>query len=142
MPVRRAEAVWYGSSADGHGQMRFGAGPVELEYSAGSRFEEDPGSNPEEVLGAAHAGCFTQSLATRLTRAGFPPIAIHTTAEVHLEKLEAGWTVTRIHLSTEVEALGVEESAFLELADAAKQNCPISRALGNVEIRLQARLAR
>ena len=142
MPVRKAEAVWHGSSTDGHGYMRLGDGAVELEYSAGSRFEENPGSNPEEVLGAAHAGCFSQSLATRLTRAGFPPVAIHTTADVHLEKTEAGWTVTRIHLTTEVEAAGIEDSAFFELAEKAKQNCPISRALGSVEISLEARLAR
>ncbi len=142
MPVRTAEAVWHGSSTDGHGHMQFGEGAVKLDYSAGSRFEESPGSNPEEVLGAAHAGCFSQSLATRLTKAGFPPDEIHTTAQVHLEKTEAGWTITRIHLATEVHAPGVEESSFLELADNAKQNCPISRALGNVEISLDARLTR
>jgi osmotically inducible protein OsmC len=82
------------------------------------------------------------ALAAGLSKAGFPPKAIHTTAEVHLEKAEAGWTVTRIHLTTEVEAPGIEKSAFLELAEKAKQNCPISRALGNVEISLEARLVR
>jgi len=142
MPVRKAEAVWHGSFKDGHGQMRFGEGDFELDYSAGSRFEEDPGGNPEQVLGAAHAGCFSMALASGLSKAGFPPEAIHTTAQVHLEKTEAGWSVTRIHLTTKVEAPGIEDSAFLELAHKAKQNCPISRALGSVEISLEAQLAR
>lgn len=141
MPIRRAEAVWHGSFKDGHGHMQLGEEEFELDYSAGSRFEEDPGGNPEQMLGAAHAGCFSMALASGLSKAGFPPEAIHTTAEVHLEKTEAGWSVTRIHLTTEVEAPGVEEAAFLELAGKAKQNCPISRALGNVEISLEARLA-
>jgi osmotically inducible protein OsmC len=120
----------------------FGEGAFEVDYSAGTRFEEDPGGNPEQLLGAAHAGCFSMALASGLSKAGFPPEAVHTTAAVHLEKTEAGWSVTRIHLTTEVEAPGIEESALLELADAAKKNCPISRALGAVEISLEARLAR
>jgi osmotically inducible protein OsmC len=141
MPVRKAEAVWHGSFKEGHGHMKFGEGAFEAEYSAGSRFEEDPGSNPEEMLGAAHAGCFSMALSAGLSNAGFPPNSVQTTAEVHIEKKEAGWTVTRIHLTTEVEAPGIEKSAFLGLADKAKQNCPISRALGNVDITLEARLA-
>ena len=141
MPVRKAEAVWHGSFKEGHGHMKFGEGAFEAEYSAGSRFEEDPGSNPEEMLGAAHAGCFSMALSAGLSNAGFPPNSVQTTAEVHIEKKEAGWTVTRIHLTTAVEAPGIEKSAFLELADKAKMNCPISRALGNVDITLEARLA-
>jgi len=142
MPVRKAEAVWHGSFKEGHGHMRFGEGDFEVDYSAGARFEEDPGGNPEQLLGAAHAGCFSMALASGLSKAEFPPKSIHTTAEVHLEKTGAGWSVTRIHLTTEVEAAGIEDSAFFELAEKAKQNCPISRALGNVEISLEARLAR
>lgn len=142
MPIRRAEAVWHGSFKEGHGHMMFGEGAFEVDYSAGSRFEEESGSNPEELLGAAHAGCFSMALASGLSKAGFPPASVHTTADVHLERTEAGFSVTRIHLTTEVEAVGIEDSAFLELADKAKQNCPISRALGNVEISLEARLAR
>jgi len=142
MPVRKAEAVWHGSFKEGHGHMLFGEGDFEVEYSAGARFEEDPGGNPEQLLGAAHAGCFSMALASGLSKAGFPPKSIHTTAEVHLDKTEAGWTVTRIHLTTEVEAPGIENPAFLELAEKSKQNCPVSRALGSVEISLEASLAR
>ena len=140
MPIRRAEAVWHGSFKDGHGHMQFGDGEFELDYSAGSRFEEDPCSNPEQVLGAAHAGCFSMALASGLSKAGFPPEAIHTTAAVHLEKTEAGWTVTRIQLNTEAEVAGIKEADFLEQAQKAKANCPISRALGSVQIELEARL--
>ena len=140
MPVRRAEATWHGDFKDGHGHMQFGDGKLELDYSAGSRFEEDPGSNPEQVLGAAHAGCFSMALASGLSKAGFPPEAIHTTAAVHLEKTEAGWTVTRIQLNTEAEVTGIKEADFLEQAQKAKANCPISRALGSVQIELEARL--
>ena len=121
--------------------MMFGDGAFEADYSAGSRFEEDPGTNPEQLLGAAHAGCFTMALSSGLSKAGFPPAAIHTTAEVHLDKTEAGWTVTRIHLKTEAEAPGIQEAEYLELAQKAKANCPISRALGSgVAIDLEARL--
>ncbi|MGH2621087.1 MAG: OsmC family protein [Anaerolineales bacterium] len=140
MPIRKAEAVWHGDLKEGHGHMQFGGGEFELDYSVGSRFEEDPGGNPEQLLGAAHAGCFSMALASGLSKAGFPPKAIHTTAEVHLEKTEAGWTVTRIQLNAEAEVPGIKEADFLELAQKAKTNCPISRALGSVEIELEARL--
>lgn len=140
MPVRRAEAIWHGSFKDGHGHMQFGEGEFEVDYSAGSRFEEDPGGNPEQLLGAAHAGCFSMALASGLSKAGFPPGEIHTTAEVHLDKTEAGWTVTRIQLTTEAEVPGIKEAEYQELAQNAKQNCPVSRALGSVEIGLDARL--
>ncbi len=141
MPVRKGEAVWHGSLKEGHGHMQFGEGAFEGTYSVQSRFEEGPGTNPEELLGAAHAGCFSMALSSGLSNAGFPPNSVQTTAQVHIEKKEAGWTVTRIHLITQAEAPGIEGAAFLELAEKAKKTCPISRALGNVEITLEARLA-
>ena len=141
MPVREAAASWHGSLKDGHGHMAFGGGAFEGSYSFESRFEDGPGTNPEELLGAAHAGCFSMALSSELTSAGHPPDSVDTNAQVHLEKLEAGWTVTRIHLTTQVSAAGISEEEFQEQAATAKANCPISRALGAIEITLDASLS-
>jgi osmotically inducible protein OsmC len=140
MPVRTAEAVWHGSIGDGHGHMSFGNGAFEGSYSVPSRFEDGEGTNPEELLGAAHAGCFSMALSSALSNAGHPPNSVQTTAQVSIEKTKAGWTVTKIHLITEAEAAGVEREQFLELAETAKQNCPVSRALAGVEISMEASL--
>lgn len=140
MPVRKAEAVWEGKLSDGKGEMRFGDGGFEGVYSASSRFEEGSGSNPEQLLGAAHAGCFSMALAAELGRAGSEPKRVHTVAEVRIEKLETGWTVTHIQLNAMAVVPGLDEAKFLELAEKAKENCPISRALKAVEIGLDAKL--
>ncbi|HEX9676279.1 MAG TPA: OsmC family protein [Anaerolineales bacterium] len=140
MKVRKAQAVWQGTLREGQGTVSFGEGAFEGPYSWAGRFEEGPGTNPEELLGAAEAACFTMSLSSGLTRAGHPPERIETTANVHFEKLEGGWTVTRIVLETEARVPGVEPQAFQELAENAKTTCPISRALGPVELVLEARL--
>lgn len=140
MKVRTAQAEWEGTLREGQGTLRFGEGAFEGRYSWDDRFGEGTGTNPEELLGAAHAACFSMSLSGKLTRAGFPPERVATRASVQLEQLEAGWTVTRIHLETEVRVVGLEESAFQELAVAAKDSCPISRALGSVPVELAARL--
>ena len=141
MPVREATAAWHGSLKEGHGHMAFGSGAFEGAFSFGSRFEEETGTNPEELLGAAHAGCFSMSLSSGLTKAGFPPDSVETNAQVHLEQLEGGWTVSRVHLITSVVAAGVSEEQFQEIAAGAKSNCPISRALGGVEVTLEASLS-
>ncbi|MFQ5945417.1 MAG: OsmC family peroxiredoxin [Anaerolineae bacterium] len=141
MPVRHAEATWQGSLRDGKGTMRFGDGLFEGAYSFPSRFEEGSGTNPEELLGAAHAGCFSMALSSRLTQAGRPPEEIRTKASVSIEKVEGDWTVTRVHLETEAKVLGIGEAALLEAAEHAKKGCPISRALvGGPEITLEAKL--
>lgn len=141
MPVRHAEAVWRGSLREGEGTMRFGDGLFDGGYSVPSRFEEGSGTNPEELLGAAHAGCFSMSLSSQLTKGGHPPEKIRTKAQVHIEKVAGDWTVTRVHLETEASVPGVDRAAFLEAAEHAKRGCPISRALaGGPEITLEAHL--
>ncbi len=142
MPARKAQALWHGSFKDGHGHMSIGDGAFEGSYSAFSRFEDEQGgTNPEELLGAAHAGCFSMSLAAGLSRAGTPPNHIQTEAEVTLERTDAGWTVTRIQLTTQAEVPGVDAAAFQAAAEAAKSTCPISRALGSgVAVSLNATL--
>lgn len=139
MLVRRASATWHGSIGEGHGHMEFG--DFEGSYSVASRFEDGEGTNPEELLGAAHAGCFSMALSSNLSAAGHPPISVETSAQVHIDKLEAGWTVTRVHLVTKAEVAGLEAEAFQEFAEEAKENCPISRALAGVEITLEASLS-
>ncbi len=138
--VRKAQAVWEGTLREGQGTVRLGEGAFEGRYSFGSRFEDGSGTNPEELLGAAHAACFSMALSGKLANAGFPPERIASTAKVHLERLDAGWTVTRIELETEVNAPGLDESTFREMAEGAKATCPISRALGPVQVDLSARL--
>ena len=140
MPIRQAEAIWEGTLREGQGKMRFGSGAFEGSYSFPSRFEEGEGTNPEELLAAAHAGCFSMALSSSLVSAGFTPVRIQTEASVHLEKLEAGFTVVKIDLKTEAEVPGIDETEFLEIADGAKLNCPISRALNVPEITLEAKL--
>jgi osmotically inducible protein OsmC len=121
--------------------MKFGSGAFDGPYSFSSRFEEGPGTNPEELLGAAHAGCFSMALSAQLTRAGFPPQSIQTTARVHLDKVGDANKITTIELQTEAKVPGIDQARFLELADAAKRGCPVSMALGGVDIKLQAKLS-
>jgi lipoyl-dependent peroxiredoxin len=142
MAVRTANAQWDGSLRDGSGHMRFGGGAYDGAYSFQSRFEEGAGTNPEELIAAAHAGCFSMALSGELGRAGHEPRRVSTTAKVNLIKREEGFTITRIELETEVDAPGLEESALRETAEAAKKGCPVSRALqGVAEITVNARLA-
>ncbi len=138
MAVRKAEAVWEGTLREGKGTMKAGSGAFEGAYSYSSRFEEGAGTNPEEMIGAAHAGCFSMFLSAQLTNAGFPPKRIHTTATVYLE---AGPTITRIDLDSEAEVPGVDQKTFDELAATSKANCPVSKALASVgQINLKTRL--
>ncbi len=139
MPVRHASATWHGSIKEGHGHMQFA--DYEGSYSVPSRFEEADGTNPEELLGAAHAGCFSMALSSGLSAAGNAPDSVQTTAAVHIDKLETGWTVTKIHLITKAQVAGIDEQAFQEQAESAKKNCPISRALEAVEITMEASLS-
>jgi osmotically inducible protein OsmC len=141
MPKRRAEAVWNGDLKGGNGTMSMSSGAWSGPYSFGSRFEEAGGTNPEELIGAAHAGCFSMALSGALGRAGHAPERVATTATVHLEKVGDGFTITRIDLATEARVPGLDETAFRELAEAAKKGCPVSRALAGVDIHLDARLA-
>jgi osmotically inducible protein OsmC len=140
MPVRTAEAQWEGSLQGGSGVMRMGSGAYEGPYSFSSRFEDGTGTNPEELIAAAHAGCFSMALSGALGRAGHDPTRVRTTADVHLEKLEAGFRITRIDLHTEAEVPGIDDAQFQEVADGAKKNCPVSVVLAGAEITLEAKL--
>ena len=120
--------------------MSLGSGAFEGAFSFGTRFEETPGTNPEELIGAAHAGCFSMALSGNLVRAGFTPERITTTADVHIERVEAGFKITRIVLRTEARVPGIDEQTFREQAEATKTGCPVSQALASVPIELEARL--
>ena len=140
MPARSASAVWEGSLQEGKGKMKLGSGAFEGQYSFASRFEEGKGTNPEELIGAAHAGCFSMALSAGLGRAGYTPKRVETQAKVHLGKTDAGFKITKIELETEAEVPGIDEKTFQEQAETAKKNCPVSQALGGVEIQLNAKL--
>jgi osmotically inducible protein OsmC len=120
--------------------MQLESGAYEGKYSFGSRFEEDPGTNPEELIAAAHAGCFSMALTVGLGRAGFASNRVSTSARAHLEKVGEGFKITRIELATEADVPGIDEATFLEHAESAKANCPVSQALAGVEISLDAKL--
>jgi osmotically inducible protein OsmC len=141
MPVRTAEAQWEGPLQSGKGQMRFGSGAFEGQYSFSSRFEEGTGTNPEELIAAAHAGCFSMALSGALGRAGHDPERVSTTATVHLEKTDAGFRIPRIELETEAVVPGMDDATFQEVAENAKQNCPVSVVLAGAQITLKATLA-
>ncbi len=139
MPVRTSSAEWKGSLKEGAGTMKLGSGVYEGPFTYASRFETGPGTNPEELIGAAHAGCFSMFLAALLTGAGFTPTRISTTAKVHLDE---GPTITLIELNTEAQVPGLTNSDLQKLAETAKKNCPVSKALAGPEIRLQAQLVK
>ena len=138
MSIRKSEAVWLGTLREGSGTMKTGSGACEGAYTFSSRFEEGKGTNPEELVGAAHAGCFSMFLSSLLTNEGFTPTRIHTTAKVHLRQ---GPTITLVELETEAEVPGLDHDKLQELAQAAKENCPVSKALTGPEIQLTAKLA-
>lgn len=141
MAIRSAEAVWKGSLKEGSGSMKMASGAYEGAYSFSSRFEEGDGTNPEELIAAAHAGCFSMALSGDLGRAGYTPDEVNTTANVHLTKGESGFSITRIHLVTEARVPGIDNETFQKQVENAKKGCPVSRALGAVdEITVEATL--
>lgn len=129
MSIRNATARWTGTLTEGTGVMRTGKGGYEGAYSFKSRFEEGEGTNPEELIGAAHAGCFSMFLSKLLAEAGHPPTAIETSAKVHLERKDEGPTITRIELDTVGEVPGMDAAEFSKHVESAKVNCPVSRLL-------------
>ncbi|HEX4022885.1 MAG TPA: OsmC family protein [Acidobacteriaceae bacterium] len=138
---RTANAVWHGSLKDGKGTISTASGVLkDTQYSFTTRFENGVGTNPEELIAAAHAGCFTMALSAQLTGANLVPDSIETTANLSFEKLDAGWTVTKIHLTTRAKVPGASAEAFAKAAQDAKAGCPISRLL-KAEITLDAQLA-
>ena len=140
MPVRSSTAVWEGDLKWGKGRMKVGAGAYEGSYSFLSRFENGSGTNPEELIGAAHAGCFSMAFSNILAKAGHTPRSISTTAKVHLDKVGEGFKITTVELITEGVVPGIDEQSFRQHAESAKKNCPVSQALGGVDIKLTATL--
>lgn len=141
MPTRKAEAEWEGNLAEGSGRLKVGSGAFEGPYSFKSRFEEgQAATNPEELLGAAHAGCFTMALTAALSRAGIKAKRIHTEARVKLEKVGEAFSITQIELEMEAEIPDVDDAAFQKYALDAKQNCPLSKALAATPISMTAKL--
>lgn len=132
MAVRQAEASWDGSLKEGSGRMRLGGGAFEGSYSFPSRFEDGAGTNPEELIGAAHAGCFSMALSAGLGRAGLTPTHIRTVAKVHLGTTSAGPAITQIDLDVEGAVPGLNSAQFQQHAEDAKKNCVVSRALSGV----------
>jgi osmotically inducible protein OsmC len=140
MPTRTANARWEGSLQEGRGTMRMATGAYEGPYSFRSRFEEGEGTNPEELIGAAHAGCFSMALSGGLGQAGYEPESVETTANVHIDKVGEGFKITRIELDTKARVPGIDRDEFQEQAEAAKEGCPVSQALAGTEITLRAEL--
>lgn len=137
MTVRTANAVWEGTLKEGQGVMKVQSGAYEGPFTWASRFSTGPGTNPEELLGAAHAGCFSMFLSALLTNNGTPPVRVETTASVHLGE---GPTITNIDLVCQANVPDISEEKFQELAQSAKEKCPVSKVLAAAEISLQASL--
>jgi lipoyl-dependent peroxiredoxin len=140
MPTRKADATWEGGLQGGTGSYSAATGTVSGAYSAGSRFAENPGSNPEELLAAAHAACFSMAFAAQLEKAGFTPSRVRTEAACTVEKVGDGFTITTMRLSTAAKVPDIDQDRFQEIANGAKEGCPVSRALAGVDIQLDARL--
>ena len=141
MAERNATAVWKGTLKEGGGTMRVGSGAFDGKYSFTSRFEEGTGTNPEELIAAAHAGCFSMALSAGLEKAGFPVESVQTTAKVFLGKDDTGFAINRIELHCDAKVPNIDDAAFQKAAEDAKKGCPISKALASVkEITLSAKL--
>jgi osmotically inducible protein OsmC len=140
MPERKARAEWNGGLKDGAGKIALGSGAFEGAFSFATRFEEEPGTNPEELLGASLAGCYAMALNATLEKEGTPASSVKTSANVHLGKDDAGFKITRIDLSAEAAVEGIDDATFQAVAEKVSKACPISRALEATPISLTAKL--
>ena len=140
MIKRTAVAVWQGDLKGGSGSLELGSGAFSGKYSFTSRFEDGVGTNPEELIGAAHAGCFSMALSAELSKAGYTVEEINTEAVVSMEKGEAGFSITSVKLITKARVKDIDMEAFAKFASGAKENCPVSRALTGVKVYLEAHL--
>ena len=138
MPIRKSRATWEGNVKQGQGTILLESYGIEIPYSFAGRFEEGVGSNPEELIGGAHSGCFSMALALLLGEAGYPPTRIETTAGVHLEKRGEGFAIAKIELETRVAVSGIDDQTFQRCAHDAKENCPVSKVLSSADITLDA----
>ncbi len=140
MPTRKATAVWNGPIIEGNGTVELESGAFKGPYSFSSRFEDGTGTNPEELIAAAHAGCFSMAFSGNLGRAGHAPERIETRAEVKLVKKDDGFAIPSIHLVCEAKVPGIDEETFQEVAKKSKEGCPVSKVLAAAEITLDAKL--
>ena len=140
MAKRISDAEWRGNLKDGAGTLRLGSGALEGRYSFNSRFADGPGTNPEELIAAAHAACFSMALSAALSQKGHVPTSVHTKATVHFGPVPGGFAISRIELETEGQVPGIDAAIFEQVAQAAKTECPVSKALAAVEISLVAKL--
>ena len=138
MPARKAEAEWNGDLRSGSGRVKFGT--FDAPYSFASRFENGSGTNPEELIAAAHAGCFSMALSNGLAKAGHTPTRVHTVASVTLGKVGEGFEITSIELTCDAKVPGIDDATFQQQANTAKENCPVSKALRATKITLHAKL--
>ena len=140
MPARTSTAKWEGGLKDGKGTMKVGAGAYQGPYSFASRFESGSGTNPEELIAAAHAGCYSMALSATIEKNGFKPTSVSTSARVHLEKVGEGFSITKIELVSEAVVPGIDKAKFMEFAEGAKKGCPVSKLLTGAKIELNAKL--
>ena len=141
MPTRQSEAQWSGDLKTGAGTMKLGSGAYEGNYSFKSRMENGAGTNPEELIAAAHAGCYSMALSAKLSGAGHVPQKVHTTAKVSFDQVTGGFAITKIDLNVEASIPGIDDSTFQKIAQEAKTGCPVSKALAAVpSINLTAKL--
>lgn len=140
MPTRRAEAEWNGTLREGKGTIKVESGAFTVPYSFGTRFESEKGTNPEELIGAAHAGCFSMALSAGLSKAGLKPTRIRTKAAVTIDKVGDAFGITKIELDCEATVPGLDEKTFQDQAKTAKETCPVSKALAGTKITLKAKL--
>lgn len=141
MLTRKATSVWKGDLVHGNGTMKVGSGAFEGPYSFLSRFKDGSGTNPEELIGAAHSGCFSMALSNMLAEAGFTPTRVATEAFVRMDQVDGGFKIVRINLECSATIDDIDEATFLEIAEKAKTGCPVSQALAAVPITLKATLA-
>ena len=141
MSVKTAEAVWHGSLMEGSGHLKTQSGKLDTDYAWKSRAEDGPGTNPEELIGAAHAGCYSMALSHMLADAGHAPERLHTKAHVTFDKVGDGFGITKIKLVLDAKVPGMDEAEFKKHAQKAKEGCPVSKALSAVPIELEATLA-
>jgi osmotically inducible protein OsmC len=140
MKTNKAHANWQGNLKNGIGKVKLDVSKEEFAFNFLTRFEDGTGTNPEELIAAAHAGCFSMAFSGLLTDEGYEPKSINTTAKVSIEKTSDGFKISKSHLQTEAEVQGIDEGLFRELAKKAKENCPVSKALSTLEITLDASL--
>lgn len=138
MPIKSANAVWNGTLTEGSGHLKTQSGALDVDYRWKSRAGDEPGTNPEELIAAAHAGCFSMAFSHALTSAGFPPEQIRTSAKVSFEKVGDGFAIPTIALNTLVKIAKIDDATFQKIAKSAKENCPVSKALAGTRITLEA----